>query len=556
MAPQLPDDILHLICLQLRHQRDFNTLYNCAQAAKLLAMPALGSLYRMHEVAPVANSGSDEVEVSRQGGPVADVRRQQDQIIIRWAELWRMIILSSLDLTAYPYCRYIRVLDLRNLKDLLDEPKFNRGAASKKFFAGELAQFNLERELMLTRAKSSSWRLNTVAAVNEIGEVVTKQTPMVEELAGEISSEALSSWIPRLPRLQHLTLWRGAALAQGVGSLINTYCPVFKTLRFYDWSDSDADAQFAAFLNALRPQTLELLEIISQINIGAQTCQALNWHGESLKDLKLNSIKPEALPHLPLLNGCTSLTSLTLTEFMRPTDLENTQNDVFVELINWLRGCKHLQNITFRQFGSSPAILTSLLLESDIHLSKLELEGYVGKEAREFHRALAHQKSLRSVVLKGDPDDLTTDDMEILVDSLCQLENLTDLRLKDISEDLRVNHIRQLARSLPVLEEWWTGGWEINDEIWDDVAALTSLKALELSAFSYFTAEGILEFVSKLGPGNKGFVLSIMMASPDSDLTEEEQSLIREVLATQVEGRFDHTLARDPNVSEFEGESD
>ena len=321
-------------------------------------------------------------------------------------------------------------------------------------------------------------------------------------------------------------------------------------------SDSDADAQFAAFLNALRPQTLELLEIISQINIGAQTCQALNWHGESLKDLKLNSIKPEALPHLPLLNGCTSLTSLTLTEFMRPTDLENTQNDVFVELINWLRGCKHLQNITFRQFGSSPAILTSLLLESDIHLSKLELEGYVGKEAREFHRALAHQKSLRSVVLKGDPDDLTTDDMEILVDSLCQLENLTDLRLKDISEDLRVNHIRQLARSLPVLEEWWTGGWEINDEIWDDVAALTSLKALELSAFSYFTAEGILEFVSKLGPGNKGFVLSIMMASPDSDLTEEEQSLIREVLATQVEGRFDHTLARDPNVSEFEGESD
>ena len=88
----------------------------------------------MHEVAPVANSGSDEVEVSRQGGPVADVRRQQDQIIIRWAELWRMIILSSLDLTAYPYCRYIRVLDLRNLKDLLDEPKFNRGAASKYVF--------------------------------------------------------------------------------------------------------------------------------------------------------------------------------------------------------------------------------------------------------------------------------------------------------------------------------------------------------------------------------------------------------------------------------------
>lgn len=46
MAPSLPDDILHLVCIQLWHQRDFHTLYNCARSSKQLAIPALANLYR------------------------------------------------------------------------------------------------------------------------------------------------------------------------------------------------------------------------------------------------------------------------------------------------------------------------------------------------------------------------------------------------------------------------------------------------------------------------------------------------------------------------------
>jgi len=46
MAPSLPDDILHLICIQLWHQRDFNTLYSCARSSKQLAIPALANIYR------------------------------------------------------------------------------------------------------------------------------------------------------------------------------------------------------------------------------------------------------------------------------------------------------------------------------------------------------------------------------------------------------------------------------------------------------------------------------------------------------------------------------
>ena len=84
----------------------------------------------MHDVAPVTNGGSDEVEVARQGRSVDARVQQQDPTISKWAGLWRSLILSSLDKTVYPYCRYIRALNLRDLKELLEDWKF-RGTVSR-----------------------------------------------------------------------------------------------------------------------------------------------------------------------------------------------------------------------------------------------------------------------------------------------------------------------------------------------------------------------------------------------------------------------------------------
>lgn len=50
-----------------------------------------------------------------------------------------------------------------------------------------------------------------------------------------VLASALSRWIPRIPRLQTMTLWRGAALADGAGGLIRTYCQFFRSLSFYEW---------------------------------------------------------------------------------------------------------------------------------------------------------------------------------------------------------------------------------------------------------------------------------------------------------------------------------
>lgn len=46
MASDLPEDVLHLICEELKNRDDFATLYSCAIAGKVLAPIAISHLYR------------------------------------------------------------------------------------------------------------------------------------------------------------------------------------------------------------------------------------------------------------------------------------------------------------------------------------------------------------------------------------------------------------------------------------------------------------------------------------------------------------------------------
>lgn len=82
----------------------------------------------MHDVAPVTSGVNEEVELSRYSRAGAtnlgDRVAQQEQIVRKWSELWRSIILSSLNKTVFPYCRYILALNLRDLLQLLEDPKF------------------------------------------------------------------------------------------------------------------------------------------------------------------------------------------------------------------------------------------------------------------------------------------------------------------------------------------------------------------------------------------------------------------------------------------------
>ena len=82
----------------------------------------------MHDVAPVTSRGRDE-DVMRLGKP-KETETALSNMTAKWAILWRSMIMSSFKKTLYPYSRYVRVLDLKDLVSLLEDPWF-KGATRK-----------------------------------------------------------------------------------------------------------------------------------------------------------------------------------------------------------------------------------------------------------------------------------------------------------------------------------------------------------------------------------------------------------------------------------------
>lgn len=85
---------------------------------------------RICNEAPVKGGGNEGLSLAEQGVNVQ-----------RWSVLWRTMILSALGKTMFPYCRHLRMLDLRDLSELLADDKF-RGKTVKTFFDGDMAQFH------------------------------------------------------------------------------------------------------------------------------------------------------------------------------------------------------------------------------------------------------------------------------------------------------------------------------------------------------------------------------------------------------------------------------
>jgi hypothetical protein len=106
------------------------------------------------------------------------------------------------------------------------------------FFMGELQQFQkfADTPIKPTRkGKKQLQRLNVVATLEAIGEVVTQHMPVLEEISGFLRSTSLLTWTTRLPRLQTMSLWRGDALENGVEKVISEHCPIFRSLSIYEW---------------------------------------------------------------------------------------------------------------------------------------------------------------------------------------------------------------------------------------------------------------------------------------------------------------------------------
>lgn len=478
---------------------------------------------------------------------------EQDLMVQRWSILWRTIILSALGQTSYPYSKHLRVLDLRDLAQLLDDDKFKQGKIMKHFFSGALARFNITIDMPKTGKKAQWKRLDVNAIIAAIGDVITQQSPLLEELteptSGDIMTIALLSWTPRLTHLRRLDLWDARALAdETVRNLLHVHCPNLDNLRIYQFSADDADQQLATFINGMQGNTLSRFENISNCHLGTETCLALNSHGQSLKFLKL-FMMDEDLFASRYLQGCTALETIAIEYAGPPQDLKASQNDVYVEMVEWLKSCTALRDISLSNMKSAPDLLTPVLMNKDIMLNKLQInakEGlmYIVKDHHDFHESLGQKQSLRELLLRADPEAMTRDDLEVLMNTFCSLTHLRTLNLTRISDFFNDEHIKLLARNLPELEDLYVGGFGITDKVWDDLSSLHNLKNLTFSGLTSFTAEGMLDFVSKLGEGNRGLLLAVDTADMDSAVSQGGQDLVRETLAEKVEGRFQYQLLR------------
>lgn len=480
----------------------------------------------------------------------------QDLIVQKWTIMWRSIVLSALGKAAYPYCRHLRMLDLRDLSYLLDHDKFRNknSKIAKYFFAGDLARFRLTIDTPIkTGSRLGIGRLDSASVLSAIGDTVTQAAPLLEALSEptitDILSTALLTWAPQLKHLRFLQLWDGKALADDtLRNLLHIHCPNLQQLSIYRWTGDDSDHQLATFIYGMQPNTLTYFENISTVGIGAETTLALNSHDKSLQTLKL-ALADEGILALGYLRGCTSIESLSIGSLRPSVDLKATQNDVYVEIVEWLRTCKNLRDIKLENIVSAPDLLTPMLLESDIKLEELQIKAtegsmYLVMDHRDFHQSLAQQPTLRRLLLRADPEAMSRDDIEALMNAFCSLTELRELNLTRISDYLSDEHIKLLASHLPNLEELYIGGYGISDAVWQSLAALPELKTLTFSGLTNFTEQGMLSFVNDLKESNRGIALSIDMAETESAIPQSGQDTIREALSSTLDGRFEYQLLR------------
>lgn len=344
-------------------------------------------------------------------------------------------------------------------------------------------------------------------------------------------------------------MWDGKAFAnETTRNLLHAHCPNLDSLGIFVNTSPDADHILAAFISGMPPNKLTYFENMSNCNIGAETCLALSAQGTSLKTLSLY-ITEGGVSSLGLLQGCTALRELAIASDRPVADLKTTQNDVFLEMLEWLKSCTELKKVHFSNFVSAPDLALPLLQNKDVHLESLEInaqdEGmYVVKDHQDFHQALTQQHSLHTLHLKADPEPMSRDDVDTLISALCSLTNLQDLRLNRISDYFSDEHMKLLTRYLPELRELFIGGYGVSDGALAELANLRNLKNVSFSGITSFTTNGIMELIDRLEESNNGLIFAVDNADPDTGISAEEQDLLRELIQAKVDGRFEYQLLR------------
>ena len=258
-----------------------------------------------------------------------------------------------------------------------------------------------------------------------------------------------------------------------------------------------------------------------------------------------STTRPDAIKKLSLFRSCLALESLTLVDALGFIDLEATENDTYLEVVDWLRSCDRLRDLSFKNMVSAPAILTQLCLNHNARLRTLEVVNYPMTGNQDFHQALSHQTTLDSLVLTADPEGASRDEIDALVSSVCLLTNLAHLNLVKTSDYFKTPEIRRIATSLKGLETFTFSGYDVNDDVWYAISGLHNLRALDFQAVTSFSVNGILGYISTLQPTNQGLNLLVSSQNAAYDLSDKDKGIIQESIREKVDGRFEFVLFRE-----------
>lgn len=305
---------------------------------------------------------------------------------------------------------------------------------------------------------------------------------------------------------------------------------------------SNAETEAKELFNTLRPGSLEYFEVLSFSHLGPQSLIALGTQRESLIELKLTSLSLETIRELPSLNTLPRLEVLSLTDSV-PVARDEPFYTILGLVAEWMRSCTKLKRLELRKFMHDAKLLAQVLHSAEIRLTSLSFAGFSLSDDSGFLEVLKHHDSLQFLYLRGEENPNPAEN-DRLVDAVGNLRNLRELELKDVSDYFTMEQAGELAMSLPDLERLWISGEAFNDSIWPTFRCLQRLKSLAIYALSNFTANGVIDFVSQLGPGNRGMNLSIPNAISDQDFPENVQVMIRKILAENLDGTFDFGLAQ------------
>ncbi|QIW95690.1 hypothetical protein AMS68_001208 [Peltaster fructicola] len=549
----LPPDVLHLLCDELSARNDFSSLYNCLVSSRQIAASgAINALYRIsHECFGRANPEGEPVE----DAPAAEAR----QITQKNSILWRTIIMSALGQTSYPYYKHLRVLDLRDLSNMLQDDTFRSAQMYDYFFSGPLAPFMIT--VKATRSKQLVDQLKIKDTVAAIGDVIVDQAHLLEALTEHaietVFSMRLQRWLPKLQNLRRLDVGDGRVLAdESLRSLIHKHCLNFSELRIFSFADDAADTHLAALIGGLPENTIVLFENISDCKINTLTCSALNKHGKSLRTLSL-ALMDDGLLALAKLSDCTRLTTFAIDWLRQTPGLYTSKKDACEEIAEWLKGCNTLSDVTLKNISFAPELLSPLLRGSQASLTSLTLTAtesalYDIRSQSEFHNLLGQQRELNELILAANADDASFEDRAVMLTALCNLKSLRKLRVTRLADDFVGADLQELTDHLTNLEDLYIGGIGYTDDNLQSLGKLPRLRNLVVAGLSRFTADGLLDFVLNLGDGNHGLSLQIDLADFDYAIRDEQQVLISETLAARVAGVFRYALSRDPNIPEYD----